>query len=354
MTRVQKGFVQVSFVLASIFVTCLAAFSQTNITIYNTTGLIPGANKQSTVVQKQSAENNQIATDQTEETPPQFVGEFFGVQVPLQNYQFIKNVSTVFGFRDAQPKTDQDKENYYWEQLLFSFESFRRNILISQDELNKEIEKLLAAEKVTFDFKKDPEAFSKWLKTRTNVTPEIFDNMIRHLLQVQKLKQQVFDSMDPAVDEKEAHAKFINQYNTLGVELVELGTLKEAEDFYRKAKADKNFWEMEKSKRPKDFKRPGFVSCEFLIDIWKFPQEATLKMVRMKPGDFYKPEPIYKGYAVFKILEKRSAQESDFQKNKKSFYDQVKMRKKFEGFGKWFDDLKKQAQITVYKTGGEK
>jgi len=351
MANVRMKLVPVSLMVVGLLLSCTDGFSQANITIYNTTGSSSASNNQTTLAGNSS---DQTKTQANEETPPQFVGEFFGVQVPLQNYQFVKNVATVFGFRDAQPKTDQDKENYYWDQLLYSFESFRRNILISQEELDKEIEKLLAAEKVTFDFKKDTDAFNTWLKNRTNVTPEIFNNMIRHLLQVQKLKQQVLDSVDPVVDEKEAHEKFLNQYNTLGVELVECATLKEAEDIYRKAKADKKSWDIQKSKRPNDFKRPGFVSCEFLIDIWKFPQQATRKMVRMKAGEFYKPEPIYKGYAVFKILETRPAQESDFKKNKRPFFDQVKMRKKYEVLGAWFEDLKKQAHITVYKTGGEK
>ncbi|HNX81288.1 MAG TPA: hypothetical protein PKL77_03995 [Candidatus Omnitrophota bacterium] len=354
MANVQRSFVQVTFVLLVIVSLNRDGFSQTNITVYNTTGFASAGKNQTVALQDQSNKSVQSESVRPEETPPQFVGEFFGIQVPLQNYQFVKNVSTVFGFRDAQPKTDQDKENYYWDQLLYSFEAFRRNIVISQEELDNEIVKLLAAEKVSFDFKKDPAAFSKWLQERTNVTPEIFNNMIRHLLQVQKLRQQVLDSLNPVVDEKDAHQKFVNQYNTLGVELVEFATQKEADEFYRKAKADKNFWGMEKEKRAKDFKRPGFVSCEFLIDIWKFPQDATLKMVRMKPGEYYKPEPIYKGFAVFKVLEGKPAQEAEFQKNKKSFFDQVKMRKKFEGLGSWFEDLKKQAHITVYKTGGEK
>ncbi len=127
---------------------------------------------------------------------------------------------------------------------------------------------------------------------------------------------------------------------------------KEAEEFYKKAKANLKFWDEEKIKRPADFKRPGFVALEFLMDIWKIPKDAAFDMVKMKKGAIYPPAPIYKGYGVFRVLEAGQANEKEFDKFKTSYYEQIRRRKKYEGLDKWFVDLKKQANIKIYPSTG--
>lgn len=278
----------------------------------------------------------------------EFTGEFFGIKVPMQNYQFIKSAVMVFGSRGVAVKTPAEEEEQIWEQMLLSYEAFRRDIVVTQEELDSEVGKLLQAEKITFDRKADPQAYEKWVKEKTSEPVELFENQLRHLLQIEKLRQQIIDIIQPEVTEEEAHEKFINEYNSLSVELVEFNELKEAEDFYKKAKADEKFWEGEKGKRPKDFKRPGFVSREFLMDIWRFPREAVRKMIGMKTGGIHPPAPIYKGYAVFKVLETRPADEARYRELKPQYYEKVKMLKKIQGFDQWFKDFKQQADIKVY------
>jgi hypothetical protein len=98
----------------------------------------------------------------------------------------------------------------------------------------------------------------------------------------------------------------------------------------------------------RSFRRPGFVTLEFLMDMWKFPKEAVFKMLTMKIGDIHPPEPIYEGYGVFKILDIRRADESGFPQRKESYYDQLRSRKKYQGFQDWLDNLKKEADMQVY------
>ena len=54
----------------------------------------------------------------------------------------------------------------------------------------------------------------------------IFENQIRHLLQIQKLRQQVMDSITPSVSLNEAKQEFRNEYNSLSLEVVEFADLK--------------------------------------------------------------------------------------------------------------------------------
>ena len=185
-------------------------------------------------------------------------------------------------------------------------------ITVSQEDVEEEVEKILQAEAAAFDFKSDAPAYEKWVKEKVNVSVVIFENQLRHLLQIQKLRQQVMDSITPSVSLNEAKQEFLNEYNSLSLEVVEFADLKEASGFYEKARRNPKFWDEQKDKKAKEFRRPGFVALEFLMDIWRFPKEALYKMIKLKPGSIYPPIAIYKGYGVSKVLETRLADEKEF------------------------------------------
>jgi hypothetical protein len=280
----------------------------------------------------------------------ELAGEFFGTPVPMSNYNFVKSVLMVFGNKwGPQPKDPQEWEDCIWQDLVLSYEAFRRNIQVSLEEINTEVENTLSGENVDFDWKKDKEAYARWLKEKLQGTPELFENQLKHLLQLQRLRKQVMDSFQPQATEEEAFQEFLNEYNTLSVELVQFDEEKKAQELYNQAKTNPQFWEEEKSRRPKDFVRPGFVSLEFLMDLWGFPKDAVYKMMKMEIGEFYPPAPIYKGFGVFKILEKRIADEAKYPKQKDSYYEQIRSKKRYEGLKEWVKDLKQRASIRVYK-----
>jgi hypothetical protein len=280
---------------------------------------------------------------------PQYMGEFLGVKVPQENYYFVKSVLLVFGSNGVRmPEGSKETEDRTWDELLLSYEAFLLNVNVTQVEIDQELGKILQQEKVSFDWKKDPAALEKWVKEKVGEPVTLFKNQIRHMVQVEKLRQQVMKGIEPKVTDEEAHQKFLNEYNSLSVELAEFATEKEAQDFYKQAKAKRGFWDAEKKKRPKDFRRPGFVSTEFLMDIWRFPKDAVYKMMAMNKGDIHPPAPIYKGYGVFQVLEKRPANEADYAKVKNSYFEKVKRRKKYDGLNEWFQNLKKQADIKTY------
>ena len=281
---------------------------------------------------------------------PEYIGEFFDTKVPRENYIFINTTYMIFSDQAGQFKTKEEREQKIWEDLLLSYEAFRRGVAVSQGEIDAEVAKILGAEKLTFDFKKDRQAYAEWLKKKTNEPVELFENQLRHLIQMRKLRQQVMDSMAPEVSDKEAYARFRDENSSLSAELAEFEKREDAEAFYKKARADKNFWEQERKNRPKGFQHPGFVSLAFLIDIWKFPRDACYKMLKMKKGEIYGPEQIYKGYAVFRVMDARPANDADYAKAnvKNSYYEKIKSGKRYAGLDQWIRDLKQQANIKIY------
>ncbi len=248
-------------------------------------------------------------------------GELLGTPVPIGNYYFVKSALMIFGNKwGPQPTTPVELEDCVWEELMLSYEAFRRGIQVKREEVDQEITNTLQVEKLSFDWEKDKEAYAKWLKEKTNEPIELFENQIRHLIQLRYLRQQVMDSIQVTVTEEETYQEFLNEHNTLGIELIQFDDEKEAQGFYERAKNDPGFWDGEKQKSPERFKHPGFVALEFLMDMWKLPKTAVYEMMKMEVGEVYPPTPIYKGDGVFKVLEKRPADESRYRQLKYSYY----------------------------------
>jgi hypothetical protein len=279
-----------------------------------------------------------------------YAGEFAGwqVKVPLNNYYFVRSVLNVFGTRwGATPQNEKEIEERIWEQLVLSFEAFKRGIKVETPEVEEEVGKILKDEKVGFDWKKDPAAYEKWVKEKTHEPVNFFQNQLTHLIQLEKLRKQVLESVKPAVSEDEARDEYINEYNTMELELVQFDELKDAQDYYKKMR-DPALWDKQAQKDPKFFKRPGFVSFEFLINMWIIPKADLYKMLKMEVNSIYPPTPIYKGYGVFRIIKKREADPAEFPKLRDSYFKQVENIKKYEGLNNWVKKLKEEARIVIY------
>ncbi len=280
-------------------------------------------------------------------------GEFygFGVKVPLSNFYFVKSVINVFGNKWSAPaQNNEELENQVWEQLLLSYESFKRGIKVEPSELDAEIEKTLGGEKVNFKWKEDKESYAKWVKQRTGEPVELFENQLKHLIQIQKLRQQVMDGIKPQSTEEEAHQEFLNEWNTLSVELAQFDSRESAEAFYNKVRRKPKLWEKEVKAKPDVFKRPGFVALEFLMEMWGFPKDDAYKMLKLDLGAIYPVAKIYGSkYGVFKILEKRLADETKFAEHRKSFIEQIELKKKYSGLNDWLKNLKEEAGMRIYE-----
>lgn len=295
----------------------------------------------------QQAESPEIPPVESQE---ELAGELFGVSVPMNNYYFAKANVLLFGNRwGASPRNEQEVEQAAWDQLLMSFIAFREQLDVPREDVEQEITRTLQAEGAGFDWKSDRQAYEAWVKEKTRLSVEVFEGQLRHLLQISRLRDKVRESINPEVTEEEARQKFLNENNTLSVELAQFDDLTEAERFYRKSARSSRYWEKYKKRHPGIFKRPGFVSLEFQIDLWGFPQQAADEMMAMQPGEVYPPRAIYKGYAVFKVLETRPADRSLFAGAKEGYIEKVRDIKKHQGLDAWMKNLRQRADIKVYR-----
>ena len=287
--------------------------------------------------------------------PPEAAGLLFGQPVPMDNYHFAMQVAGRFGTPwGGVPNTVERLDERTWEELLLSFEAFRRGIEVSREETEQEIAHTLKGHGVSFNWQEDHEAYAQWVRETLGEEVLLFENQMTHLVQLKRLHQQVLDSIEPSVSEEEAFQEYLNEYNTLSVELAQFETLEEADAFYRKVQQDPAVWDEEvakdegKERNDQVFRKPGFVALEFLMDMWKFPKDAVYEMIEMDVDSIHPPAPIYKGYGVFKVLQIRRAVPEEFEKRRASYDDQIRTKKKYEGFYHWFENLKRDANIVKY------
>lgn len=285
----------------------------------------------------------------------EIVGTFFGNPVSKGNYYFVLKI--VLSFRSpwgSIPNNREQLEKRVWDDLILSYEAHRRQISVDKEEVYAKIGETLKGDKVSFDRIKDPEAYAQWVRETLRESVEMFENQMRHLVQLKKLHKQIMESIDPAVTEEEAFQEFLNENNSLSVELAEFDGLEEAQEFYDKVQKNPDLWKEEvkkdrkREKGDRVFRRPGFVALEFLIQVWEFPKKAVFDMIEMETGAIYPPAPIYKGYGVFKILEIRQADESMFSKRRESYFNQLRNRGKYEGFKDWLKKLRIDADLQAY------
>jgi hypothetical protein len=283
---------------------------------------------------------------------PAAAGEFFGQPVSMDNYRFAKAAVSIFGGswgRDV--KTPEELEDRTWEDLLLSFEAFRRNIVVPQEKADEEMGKMLNEEKVAFDWKKDPQAFDKWAQERVHEPAVLFENQLKHLIQLQLLRESVRKSFDPPANEEEALQKYLNEYNSLELEMVRFDDAGGAADFYKKMKNPK-LWDKEAKKNPKFSIKTGFVSLEWLIEAWKLPKADCYAMLDMSVKTIYKPTTLYKGYVVCRVLQKRRAVKEEFAPKREEYLKKVKEIKRYDELKKWEEQLKKDAHIKVFVNSG--
>ena len=290
---------------------------------------------------------------QAQDRSKEACGEIFGLVVPCNNYLFVRSVIAVFGNRwGEQPKNLEEFEDLVWEELVLSYEAYRRNIFSSPQQVNEEIARVLKAQKVNFDYQKDKAAYKKWVEKKTNGPVEFFENQVKHILQIGELRRQVMNSFDPGVSEGEAKEAFLGEHTLFDLEAIRFPSKDEGSEILRKAKDDNTAWEGEKKKRLVDFGAFTQAPLHFIQGKWQLPREVTAELSKIQPVDFYLATLSGEGCVVFKVLRKLPADESEYSALRSSYFEKLKAEKRSGLFKEWLKGLKQKASVRIFKKGG--
>jgi peptidylprolyl isomerase len=102
---------------------------------------------------------------------------------------------------------------------------------------------------------------------------------------------------------------------------VNFPTLEEARAFH--ARMTPAQWDEEKKKDAKFSTPTGHISLEAVIDLWQVPKDDAYRIHALAPGEIAAPAKMYKGWGVFRLIDKKEADPALFDEKKKAEYVKI-------------------------------
>ena len=273
-------------------------------------------------------------------------GLIFGVPVSVENYYFAKQVAYMFPRPWEEGLSPEDRERVIWESLILHYESFRRGLSVSEEELEQWINQVLKEQGQSFKRSQDPAAYAAWVKDKVQEDVALFENQMRYLFQIDKLNNEMRQSLPVTVTEEEMRQEFLNEQNHVGGEMVTFDTREEAQAFYERVK-EPSAWEAMKAGGEVQVRPVSLMTLEAYMDLWGIEKEPMYAFHAMEIGSVGPPMPFGKQWCVYRLLNKRIGNLEEFPAKRDGYYEQLKSKKQYEGLKQWIEDLKASAHLTV-------
>lgn len=277
----------------------------------------------------------------------EIAGELFGVPVPIGNYYFAKRVHATFQTPEEKQFTPEQAEKFIWHNLVLSYEASRRKIEVTDSEFSEWTDSVLTALDLKFTRSKDPEKYKEWVAGTVKESVELFENQMRYLANIEKLKRSMINEMQVTVSEAEMKDDFLNTENHVGGEYALFNTKAEADDFYAQYH-DEAKWEAYKSANADKIKPFMLITLQAIIDLWGVPHDQIYEFHSMPLGTVGKPLPFGNQWGVFRLKEKRVADMTGFEAQRDKLKQRVEARKKYQARNDWLEEIDKQANVKVF------
>ena len=276
----------------------------------------------------------------------QVAGMIFGVPVPAGNYYFAKRVAYMFPRPWEENLSEAERERAIWEALILHFESFRRNVSLTEAELEEKINGVLRSQQQTFTRAGDPAAYAAWVKSATGEDVALFENQMQYLFQIEQLKDQMRQSFAPAVTEEELQQEFLNERHHVGGEMVVFDAKDAAEAFYAQTNTPAA-WEAVKAKGEPPVRPVSLMTLEAYMDLWGIPNDQMYTFHALEIGAVGPPMSFGKQWCVYRLLEKRTGDLKEFPSDREAYVKQVTARKQYEALKQWIEELKAAANLQI-------
>lgn len=272
-------------------------------------------------------------------------GVIFGYPVSSSNYYLAKYISMKYPTPREERATPAQREQYIWENLILSFEAYRRGIHATDQQFEDRINLVLRSQGQPFTRAGDPAAYAAWVTGQVNETVAGFENHMRYLLEIDLLKDQVRLAAPVTVTDEEIRQEFLNEGHHVGGEMVVFPTRDEAAAFYATVAAPGQWDAMKSSGR--EVRPVGLMTLEAYIDLWGVPREQIYAFHALEPGAVGEPMPFGDEWAVVRLGEKRIADESQLPAKAESYRQQLVMKQQYRALEEWIERLKADAKLTV-------
>ncbi len=278
--------------------------------------------------------------------PEQVAGYIFGVPVPVGNYAFAKRVAYMFPRPWEEGLAEADRERAIWEALILHYESFRRGVSLSEPDMETKINEVLKSQQQAFARSGDAAAYQAWVTKTVGEDVELFENQMRYLFQIEKLKDQMRESFPVTVSEEELQQEFLNEQHHVSGEMVTFDAKDDAQAFYETVK-EPSRWEAMKAAGERTVRPVNLMTLEAYIDLWSVPKEQVYALHALPLGAVGAPMPFGKQWCVYRLLDKRTGDPAELSKQHEAYVQQLNARKRHEALKGWVEELKASAKLRI-------
>lgn len=268
-----------------------------------------------------------------------YAGAINGKKVSYKEYEDMYRLVGLFA--DPRLPHQETPEGQAWFHLVLKREAEKKKITTNDAEVKDQIQKLFPSGQFS------PENYTYWVKNVTGVSPRNFEEMIRQMVCIQKLTNQIY-SEPVTVDDYEIRDKYLDENNSLDAEFAQYDSEEAAKKAYEELNKPEA-WAAAKEKDPKFATPTGFISLEALNKLWLVPREQVYSLLKLEIGQISTPVKSQKGFALYHILNKRIVSEKDMDEKTKDLYRQkASETKKLFRIKKWSEDLFRQANVKKF------
>ncbi len=128
-----------------------------------------------------------------------YAGKAFGKPVTFQEYNQFYRSTQLFMPTEKAADDPEILRDYTWQNIIYSREAKRKGIKISDDEVQKEIAKILKDQGLV---NANEEQYKIWLTRTLHISPREFEEGLREFMRIQKLLRiQIASFVPPGYDQ---------------------------------------------------------------------------------------------------------------------------------------------------------
>lgn len=274
-------------------------------------------------------------------------GEIFGKEISFQEFNRFYVANQIFSFGGKAIEDPAQLRKYTWQSIIYSKEAKRRKIEVSDDEVRQEILRLLAAQKIE---NPTPEFYEMWVEKQLRESTRDFEMQIREFLRLQKLINQAREEAKITVaSPEEVRAEFALDFNEVSAELVKFPDLAAAKAFSEKVKT-LDQWKKETAQNPNFIQATNLLALDAWINLYQVPEPEMMNVLKLEKDQISGPIVLGKEFAVLRLVDKKVADEEQFEKEKEKYAAALDERKKQQAFAVWTFELNNQANLKEYLT----
>lgn len=269
-------------------------------------------------------------------------GEIFGKEISFQEFNRFYSANQIFSFGGKAIEDPAQLRQYTWQSIIYSKEAKRRKIEVTDEEVRQEILRLLAAQKIE---NPTPEFYRLWVEKQLRQSTRDFEMQIREFLRLQKLIRQAREEAKiTAPTPEEIRAEFTLDFNEVSAEMVKFPDLAAAKAFSEKVKTLAQ-WTKETEKNPNFIKATNLLALDAWINLYQVPEPEMMNVLKLEKDQISGPVVLGKEFAVLRLVDKKVADETQFEKEKEKYTAALDERKRQQAFAIWTFELNKSANL---------